>query len=351
MANLAPSVSSVNREAKLRGAVIGLGMIGRHHARLLQSSDRVRFAGAVDPDGDRYRAVHDQGLVLGSIDALLDRGGLDFAIIAVPTSLHLPVVEQLAAEGVALLIEKPLGPSSADARRIVEVCRGAGVRAAVGHVERFNPALQELRRRLLNGQIGRMFTASTIRSGPFPARIDDVGVVKDLATHDIDLVSWLSDSAIATVAAQTQHLSGRPHEDLLLATGALASGAAFSLVADWVSPTKVRLTRVLGERGLLVADTLTGDLFFYENAEVGIVWAATQQFRGVSEGNVTRYALRREEPLQVEHQVFIELLHGDDQASTVALEQGVDIVEAAEAFLESARSGQTISLSGIAATR
>jgi predicted dehydrogenase len=196
-----------------------------------------------------------------------------------------------------------------------------------------------------------MFTVSTVRSGPFPSRIQDVGVVKDLATHDIDLVSWLSDSTITTVAAQTQHLSGREHEDLLLATGALESGAAFNIVVDWVSPTKVRRTRVLGERGLLEADTLTGDLYFYENAEVRIIWSATQQFRGVSEGNVTRYALARDEPLRLEHEALLDLLGGREDAAAVTLEHGVRIVEVAEAVLESARSGETVSLRQSTSTR
>ena len=315
-------------------------MIGRHHARLLQASDRVEFVGAVDPGGDRYRAVHDHDLVFDSVDALLERSPLDFAIVSVPTDLHLPMAEELAGAGVSMLIEKPLAATSTDARRIVEIVASAGVHGAVGHVERFNPALQELRGRLLDGQIGRLFTASTIRSGPFPARVRDVGVVKDLATHDIDLVSWLSDSSIVTVAAQTQHLSGREHEDLVL-LGALESGAAFNIVVDWVSPTKVRRTRVLGERGMLEADTLTGDLYFYENAEVRIAWPATQQFRGVSEGNVTRYALTREEPLRVEHEAFLDLLDGREAAEMVTLERGVEVVEVAEAVIESARSGQT----------
>jgi predicted dehydrogenase len=319
-------------------------MIGRHHARLLQASDRVEFVGAVDPGGDRYRAVRDEGLVFDSVGALLNRNGLDFAIVAVPTDLHLAVAQELSAAGVSMLIEKPLAATSEDARRIVEICAGAGTIAAVGHVERFNPALLELRRRLLDGQIGRLFTASTVRSGPFPARVRDVGVVKDLATHDIDLVSWLSGSAIATVAAQTQHLSGREHEDLVLAVGSLESGAAFSLVVDWVSPVKVRRTRVLGERGMLEADTLSADLYFYENAEVGIAWSATQQFRGVSEGNVTRYALRREEPLRIEHEAFLDRLHGREDAEQVTLEQAVEIVAVAEAVIESARMGQTVSL-------
>jgi predicted dehydrogenase len=327
-----------------RGAVIGLGMIGRHHARLLQSSDRVAFAGAVDPGGDRYRAVHDPALVFDSTSALLGGGAVDFAIVAVPTELHLPVAQSLADAGVAMLIEKPLASSGEAARAIVELCARAGVAGAVGHVERFNPALQEMRRRMLGGQIGRLFTVSTVRSGPFPSRIQDVGVVKDLATHDIDLVSWLADSPIATVAAQTQYLTGRDHEDLVLVTGALASGAAFNLVVDWVSPAKVRRARVLGERGLLEADSLTGDLFFYENGEMGVVWSAAQQFRGVSEGDVTRYALRREEPLRIELETFLDLLEGRPEADVVTLEKGVEIVEGAEAVLHSASSGDTVRL-------
>jgi UDP-N-acetylglucosamine 3-dehydrogenase len=328
-----------------RGAVIGLGMIGRHHARLLQASERVDFAGAVDLDGDRHSSVHDRGLVFSTIAELLERQTarpLDFAVVAVPTDSHLPVARELMSARVSVLVEKPLAGTVEAAEQIVELCEDHRVYGAVGHVERYNVALQEMRRRVADGQLGRLFSLSAIRSGPFAGRVRDVGVVKDLATHDIDVVSWLSDSTIARVAAQTQHLSGREYEDLVLVTGALESGAAFNLVVDRVSPTKVRRTRVLGERGMLEADTLTGDLYFYENAEVGIAWSTAQQFRGVSEGNVTRYALRREEPLRVELETFLDFLHGDGTAEVVSLARGVEIVRVAEAVIESARSGQTL---------
>jgi UDP-N-acetylglucosamine 3-dehydrogenase len=104
-----------------RGAAIGLGMMGRHHARLLQGSARVTFAGAVDPGGDQYHAVHDPALVFASTEALLDAGRLDFAVVAVPTELHLPVAELLAHAGVPMLIEKPLASSGQAARTIVEL--------------------------------------------------------------------------------------------------------------------------------------------------------------------------------------------------------------------------------------
>jgi UDP-N-acetylglucosamine 3-dehydrogenase len=331
-----------SERAGLRGAVIGLGMIGRHHARLLQSAERVQFAGAVDPAGDRYRSVHDRHLVFDSVQALLARAPLDFAVVAVPTDAHLPVAREVMAAGVSVLIEKPLAATVDEAREIVRLAETNSVHGAVGHVERFNMALREMRRRVVDGQLGRLFALSTIRSGPFAGRVRDVGVIKDLATHDIDVVTWLSDTRIVQVSAQTQHLSGQEFEDLALVTGALESGAAFNLVVDRISPTKVRRTRVLGERGMLEADTLTGDLFFYENAAVDISWSTTQQFRGVSEGNVTRYALERDEPLRIELETFIDFVEGNGDANVVRLERGVEIVQIAEMVIESARSGRTV---------
>lgn len=328
----------------LRGAVLGLGMMGRHHARLLQASTRVTFAGAVDPGGDRFGAVPDRGQVFPTIEALLEAGPLDFAIVAVPTEFHANAVRELVAAGVSVLIEKPLAATLDEALQIVQMCRSSGVRGAVGHVERFNPALLELRRRANGGQLGSVFVVATERVGPFPDRIRDVGVVKDLATHDLDLVRWLGGAPINRVSAQTQNRAGREHEDLVLMTGQLDNGVSFTGMIDWLTPTKVRRTRVLGERGLLVADTLTADLFFWENGHVAVEWPTTQQFKGVSEGNMTRYALTRREPLLVELETFCDFVAGDESAGVVTLEEGVETVRYAEAVLRSARLGETVIL-------
>jgi UDP-N-acetylglucosamine 3-dehydrogenase len=319
-------------------------MIGRHHARLLQASPRVAFAGAVDPGGDRFGAMRDETLLFADLDALLSAGRPDFAIVAVPTEEHVAAVSRLAGEGIHVLVEKPLAATAAEARAIIDACETAGIHAAVGHVERFNPALLELRRRAQQGQLGQVFLVATERIGPFPDRVRDVGVIKDLATHDLDLVRWLGGAPVERVSAETQHRMGREHEDMVLANGRLANAISFNCVVDWLSPTKVRQTRVLGERGMLVADTLTADLTFYANGDVASEWQDTQSLRGVSEGDATRYALARREPLLVELETFCDLLAGDGDAPVVSVAEGLDTVVVAEAALASARAGETVVL-------
>jgi predicted dehydrogenase len=117
---------------------------------------------------------------------------------------------------------------------------------------------------------------------------------------------------------------------------------AFNCVVDWLSPTKTRRTRILGERGMLVADTLTADLTFYENGDVRSEWAAQQQLKGVSEGDAIRYALNRREPLRVELENFTAFVRGDDDASVVSLAAGRQVVRYAEAVLESAAAGEVV---------
>jgi predicted dehydrogenase len=328
--------------APLRAAVLGLGMMGRHHARVLQSSPRVEFAGAVDAAGDRHNAIHDPALVHPSLESLLAAAVPDFAVVALPTEEHAPAVHRLAGLGVDVLVEKPVANSSAEAQAIIDACRGHGVRAGVGHVERFNPALRELRRRLAAGDLGEVFVVSTQRVGPFPDRVRDVGVVKDLATHDLDLVRWLGGSPIDSVAAETSHRMGRNHEDIVFITGRLHGPIVFNCVVDWLTPTKIRQTRVLGETGMLVADTLTADLTFYENGTIISEWEGVRTLRGVSEGNAIRYALAQREPLLVELEQFCDFVAGVPGAEVVSLEEGLETVAYAEAVLRSAQTGSTV---------
>src|SRR5207245_1643369 len=120
--------------------------------------------------------------------------------------------------------------------------------AAVGHVERFNPAIRAMHQRLAAGELDAIYQVTTSRQGPFPDRVRDVGVIKDLATHDFDLTAWVTGSYYASVAARTAHKAGRPHEDLVAVSGSLRDGTVVNHLVNWLTPTKDRRVVVTGER-------------------------------------------------------------------------------------------------------
>lgn len=327
--------------ANLRAGLIGLGAMGRHHARVLREIDGVDLVAVADPGGDPYGVAG--GLdVLPDVEALIGVG-IDIAVVAVPTAFHEATGLALAAAGVHAMIEKPIAENTAAGERLAAAFSAAGLVGCVGHIERFNPALQEMRRRMESGELGAIYQIATRRQGPFPARISDVGVVKDLGTHDIDLTAWVAQSTYRTVSAQVAHRSGRQHEDMVLATGQLANGVIVNHTVNWLSPMKERVTIVTGERGAYVADTASADLTFYANGVVPTEWDSIAAFRGVAEGDVIRYALAKREPLRVEHETFRDAVLGlrDD---VVTLEEGLQTLRVAEGVIRSAATGRTVDL-------
>ncbi|HEU4348331.1 MAG TPA: Gfo/Idh/MocA family oxidoreductase [Actinoplanes sp.] len=322
----------------LRAGLIGLGAMGRHHARVLNSLDGVQLVGILDPAPG---AAAPYGVpVVSDLEQLLALR-LDYAVIACPTALHEEIGLRLAASGVHALIEKPLASSVDAAGRLVETFERNGLVGAVGHIERYNPSLQSLRARLEAGELGDMYQVVTRRQGPFPNRIADVGVVMDLATHDIDLTAWVTGREYVDVAARTVSRSGRPHEDMVSAVAALEDGLMANHLVNWLSPFKERSTVITGERGSFVADTLTADLTFYANGAMSTEWEALRAFRGVAEGDMIRYAIQKREPLLVEHERFRDAVEGKE-SDIVTLRQGMRTVQVAAAVLRSARECSTV---------
>lgn len=321
---------------KLRAGLIGLGMMGRHHARNLRSIDGVDLVAVADASGDPHGVAGDLR-VLPNVEALIE-AGIDYAVVALPTEFHEEAGLALASAGVHALIEKPLAKTTVGAKRLAEAFASAGVIGAVGHIERYNPALQDLRRRLEAGDLGDLYQICTRRQGPFPNRIADVGVVKDLASHDIDLTAWVTQRNYELVAARTMYKSGREHEDMVSSICQLSGGLMSNHLVNWLTPSKERLTVVTGERGMFVADTLAADLTFYANGSVATTWDDIAQFRGVSEGEVVRLAIAKPEPLRVEHEQFRDAVLGK-RADIVTLDQGTRVVQVCEAMIESAKMG------------
>ncbi|MCD4523769.1 Gfo/Idh/MocA family protein [Nocardioides sp. cx-173] len=325
--------------AQLRAGLIGLGAMGRNHARVLSALEGVEFVGAVDPDQVESQLLWPVVADLSELLAL----GIDYCVVAAPTVLHERLGLQLAAAGVHALIEKPLASTSRESKNLAQAFGEQGLIAGVGHIERYNPALQQARSRLAQGDLGEVYQVATRRQGPFPSRISDVGVVMDLATHDIDLTAWVTQQHYSTVAARTAHRSGREHEDLVTVVGTLAGGAVASHLVSWLSPLKERVTVITGERGTFVCDTLGAELTFHANGRAVETWDDLANFRGVTQGDVIRFAFDRPEPLRVEHEQFRDAVLGK-QADIVTIADGAQTVMIAEACLASAREGTTVAV-------
>jgi predicted dehydrogenase len=317
---------------QLRTAIIGLGMMGTNHARVLSNLEGVELVAVADPQGDAQNVLPNHK-VLRSVDEVI-KLGVDYCVISAPTAFHEAIASQLIASGIHFLVEKPIADSYASAVKIRDSAKSAKVIGAVGHIERFNSALQEARKRVLAGELGTIYQVATRRQGPFPSRISDVGVVKDLATHDIDLTSWITGKKYLQVSANAAFRSGREHEDLISVSGLLEDSIVVSHLVNWLSPLKERKIIITGEKGTFVADTLRADLTFYENGKIEISQSELAHFRGVTQGDVHILAFEKPEPLIVEHQNFRDAVLGKP-SNIVTLEEGTTTVKIADAIIES----------------
>jgi predicted dehydrogenase len=165
----------------------------------------------------------------------------------------------------------------------------------------------------------------------------------DLATHDIDLTSWIADSKYKNVSAQSATRSGRAHEDLVAVVAQLQNGVVVNHLVNWLSPLKERKTIITGEKGTYVVDTLTSDLTFYANGTVNVSQQQIAHFKGVSQGDIQIYAFSKPEPLVLEHQNFRDAVLGLN-SDIVTLESGTQTVEVAEAIIKSTRNKKAIEL-------
>jgi UDP-N-acetylglucosamine 3-dehydrogenase len=323
----------------LRAALIGLGAMGKNHARVLKSLPGVDLISVFDP------AVIPGSAELPIVSSLQELIAMkpDYCVIATPTFTHEEIAILLMEAGINIFIEKPISMSIQSAERIILSAEKNKLVGAVGHIERFNAALVEAKRRINLGQIGDVYQISTRRLGPFPARITDVGVTVDLATHDIDLTKWLADSNYESIAAQSIMRSGRNNEDLVSVVGKLKNGILVNHNVNWLSPLKERKTIITGEKGTFVADTLRSDLTFYENGSIINTQREIAHFKGVTQGETTIFAFEKPEALQVEHIEFVKALKGV-KSDFVTLQQASETIRVAEAIIESSSTGKVVKL-------
>jgi predicted dehydrogenase len=241
-------------ERPLRVGVIGVGVMGSNHARVFSSLPGTELVGIADPDRKQADFV---ARTLGCTavphgDALLDMK-LDAVTIAAPTHLHRDLALAAIARGVHVLVEKPIASTVDEGREIIAAARRAGVTLMVGHVERFNPAVEAIKEAIHNEDI---LSIGITRVGPFPPRMSNVGVVIDLAVHDIDLIRWFTDSDITEVQPQLSSAVAE-REDIALLQFRTASGVLAHINTNWLTPFKARNVTIATRGKYVMGDLLT----------------------------------------------------------------------------------------------
>ncbi len=316
-----------------------------NHLRVLHDfpEDEVQLVGVAETYEPSLTRAMSRFHIAGFPDyrEMLSQVRPDLVSVVVPTNAHFEVAAAALEAGSHVLIEKPITATIEEALALIKLAAERQRRIAVGHVERFNPAVMELKRRIATGDLGQIFTLHARRVGPFPPRIRDVGVILDLATHDLDVMRYLTSAEVEYVYAESQQRVHQTHEDLLLGLIRFSNRSIGVLDVNWLTPTKVRELSVTCERGMYQVNYLSQDLYFYENDYTTTTWDALRSITGVSEGTMTRLKVQKAEPLRREYEDIFAALQSDS-APTVTGEDGLAVLHLAHQFIKATQSREVI---------
>jgi predicted dehydrogenase len=325
-----------------RVAVIGVGMMGRNHARVYSEIPDIELAAVVDANSELAEKAGGMFHVpaYSDLQIMLDAERPEAVSVVVPTYLHFSVARQALENGCHVLVEKPIATSIEDAKALIAIAEEQDRILTVGHIERYNPAIIELKKRLDAGELGKIFQIHARRLGPSPTRIQDVGVALDLAPHDLDIMRFLIGSEAQYVFAHTKREMHVSQEDLFVGMVGFEDQTIGLLEINWLTPTKIRELYVTGAYGMFKVNYITQDLFFYQNAEVnGNGWPVMNLLRGVGEGTTTQFVIQKKEPLRVELESFVNQVRGK-QVSLVNGKDALAALEMVSGFMESASNHQ-----------
>jgi UDP-N-acetylglucosamine 3-dehydrogenase len=311
----------------LRVGVVGVGIMGANHARVFSGLPDVTLVGVADPNSQQRELVT---RILGvpavdDIDGLLSPG-LDAVTIAAPTHLHHELALKCIERGIHVLIEKPIASNVEEGREIIAAAKRRGVKLMVGHVERFNPAVQAIKDAIRDEDI---LSIGITRVGPFPPRMSNVGVVIDLAVHDIDLIRWFTDSEIVEVQPQLSSAVAE-REDIALLQFRTASGVLAHINTNWLTPFKARNVHIATRRKYLIGDLLTRQV----TEHFGFQPDGSYSMRHLSVGHA--------EPLRAELQAFVSAVR-DNKTPPVTGEEGVESLDVAMRCLENRQPAKVAS--------
>lgn len=275
----------------MRVGVIGIGNMGRHHPRVYRELG-AELVGIADIDFKKAQEIAAQyGTKAYSNYKELLNQGLDAVSIAVPTIRHKEVALAAIQMGVNLLIEKPIADSVQNAQEIVGAVEASEVKLMIGHIERFNPAVRKLKQIIDDGVLGKLVFISARRVGPFVPRVSDVGIIVDVATHDIDIIRHLISSECTSVFARSTRYKNMKGDAAIILMG--FGDVSASIEVNWYTPHKVRSLTVTGTEGIAYLDYLKQEVEVYN-----------------ADGKMTP-KIDKGEPLKLELEHFLDCIRKD----------------------------------------
>lgn len=327
----------------IKAAVIGVGAMGRNHARVYREHPDAELVAVADNHAETAARVGQQRNVpyFSDIEAMLDTHKPDVVTVAVPTEGHLAAVKPVIERGIHVLIEKPIASSVEEAQEIIQLAEEKQVILAVGHIERHNPAVTELTKQVDDGALGTIFQLHARRIGPFPARIRDVGVILDLAPHDLDIMTSIVKEPVMRVSAETHSGINTDREDMVNGMIRFQEGAIGVIDINWITPTKVRELSVIGAKGLFKVNYLSQELYFYENLAAPSHWDSLSVLQGVNEGNMLGIRINRIEPLRAEIDDFLNAVQTNGEPKVTGRD-GMRALYLAQCMVESGSTHQPI---------
>jgi UDP-N-acetylglucosamine 3-dehydrogenase len=312
---------------KLGVAVIGVGFWGRNHVRVYNELQETELIAVCDVNKERVLPLAESFEVEAYTDSreLLKRKDLDAVSICTWTTAHSEEAIKALKMGKHLLVEKPLASTIREAKRIVKLAEKKEKNLMVGFIERFNPGVQHVKETVDKGEIGTPVSATVRRVSQWPERIGDVGVVKDYAIHDIDIMRYIFAGDPVAVYARAGRLRHKKYEDYVQIMLTFEKNRSAFLESNWLTPYKVRKLIVTGSKAIISLDFITQ----------GITVDSSKQTL------IPRYPWK--EPLKLELQHFANsIIHNEEPRVN-----GVDGLKAliiTEAALQSAEKNQTIKL-------
>jgi UDP-N-acetylglucosamine 3-dehydrogenase len=338
----------MNIMGKVATAVIGAGNMGRNHVRILSELDTVDLVGVADvsPENRSFVERKYKTKTYSDYQDMERENTIEAVVVAVPTKLHYDIVKFFLEKKIHVLVEKPITLDTDEAKELINLAKENNVILTVGHIERFNPAIIELKNKIQNGELGKIFKIGVQRNSPYPQRISDVGVVIDLAVHDIDIMRYLLNSEPVKLFAQVSYTVNSTHEDDLSAILRFATGEVCTFNINWLTPRKIRKLAVTGEKGMYLVDYINQSLEFHENSSMvdGNSLSENSQFM-ISEGKAVQFFIKKQEPLLVELKHYIQSIT-EGTKPCVSAYDGLRALEVAHEILQSSSEDTIIKRRG-----